>query len=117
VEIVETESGEYRLKHGAHRFHASVAAGFSHIPAIVCAAVNSPRLRQAPFLLAGSSASGNAALPLMIASLLSARCSRSGPNPRSVFRWISPCSASSRLGRQSTGYLVPIRCLQFHDLR
>jgi ParB-like chromosome segregation protein Spo0J len=35
VEIVETESGEYRLKHGTHRFHASVAAGFSHIPAIV----------------------------------------------------------------------------------
>jgi hypothetical protein len=35
VEIVETESGEYHLKHGTHRFHASVAAGFSHIPAIV----------------------------------------------------------------------------------
>jgi hypothetical protein len=35
VEIIESESRNYRLKHGAHRYHASIAAGFSHIPAIV----------------------------------------------------------------------------------
>ena len=37
IEIVEGGSGDYRyrLHQGAHRFHASVAAGFSHIPAIV----------------------------------------------------------------------------------
>jgi hypothetical protein len=36
IEIIEGASGDYRyrLHHGAHRFHASVAAGFSHIPAI-----------------------------------------------------------------------------------
>ena len=27
----------YRLHHGAHRFYASVAAGFLHIPAIILA--------------------------------------------------------------------------------
>jgi ParB-like chromosome segregation protein Spo0J len=37
IEVIEAASGDYRyrLHHGAHRFHASVAAGFSHIPAIV----------------------------------------------------------------------------------
>lgn len=37
VEITEGASGAYlySLHQGAHRFHASVAAGFSHIPAII----------------------------------------------------------------------------------
>jgi hypothetical protein len=36
VEITEDAIGDYRYRvhRGAHRFHASVAAGFSHIPAI-----------------------------------------------------------------------------------
>jgi hypothetical protein len=36
IEITEGGAGvyRYRLHHGAHRFHASVAAGFLHIPAI-----------------------------------------------------------------------------------
>jgi len=36
IEITEGASGPY-LHHGAHRFHASVAAGFLHIPAIILA--------------------------------------------------------------------------------
>jgi hypothetical protein len=37
VEVVERQQGDYRyhLHHGYHRFHASVAAGFSHVPVIV----------------------------------------------------------------------------------
>lgn len=37
IEIVEWEQGAYcyRLHHGYHRFHASVAVGFSHVPVIV----------------------------------------------------------------------------------
>ena len=39
IEITEGASGPYlySLHHGAHRFHASVAAGFLHIPAIILA--------------------------------------------------------------------------------
>jgi len=39
IEITERASGPYlySLHHGAHRFHASVAAGFLHIPAIILA--------------------------------------------------------------------------------
>jgi hypothetical protein len=38
VEVVQTQGDgpfRYRLLHGAHRFYCSVAAGFSHIPAVV----------------------------------------------------------------------------------
>jgi hypothetical protein len=37
IEIIEGASGDYhyRVHQGAHRFHASVAAGFSHIPGII----------------------------------------------------------------------------------
>src|SRR5262245_66590091 len=37
IEITEGTSGPYlySLHRGAHRFHASVAAGFLHIPAII----------------------------------------------------------------------------------
>jgi ParB-like chromosome segregation protein Spo0J len=37
IEIIEDASGayRYRLYNGAHRFHASIAAGFSLIPAIL----------------------------------------------------------------------------------
>ena len=37
IDITEGASGAYlyKLHQGAHRFHASVAAGFSHIPAVV----------------------------------------------------------------------------------
>jgi hypothetical protein len=36
VDIVAIEGSAYRFRlyHGAHRYHASVAAGFSHIPAV-----------------------------------------------------------------------------------
>jgi hypothetical protein len=39
IEIAEGASGPYlySLHHGAHRFHASLAAGFLHIPAIILA--------------------------------------------------------------------------------
>jgi len=37
IEIIEDASGDYRyrLHNGAHRFHASIAAGFSLIPSIL----------------------------------------------------------------------------------
>lgn len=37
VTTTKTESGNYRyrLHNGVHRFHASVAAGFTHIPALL----------------------------------------------------------------------------------
>jgi hypothetical protein len=37
IEVTADASGDYRYRvhHGAHRFYASVAAGFSHIPAIL----------------------------------------------------------------------------------
>jgi hypothetical protein len=37
IKIVERQQGDYRyrLYDGYHRFHASVAAGFSHVPIIV----------------------------------------------------------------------------------
>jgi hypothetical protein len=37
IEIVDGVSGDYRYRihRGAHRFHASIATGFSHIPAIL----------------------------------------------------------------------------------
>jgi hypothetical protein len=37
VEVIKLAPGaayKYRLTHGAHRFYTSIAAGFSHIPAV-----------------------------------------------------------------------------------
>ena len=43
VEVVELQPGDfkYKLVHGCHRFHCSIAAGFIHIPAICGFDINS----------------------------------------------------------------------------
>lgn len=33
--LEESEAHRFRLRHGAHRFYCAVAAGFTHVPAIV----------------------------------------------------------------------------------
>jgi hypothetical protein len=48
IEVTERNSGSYRYRliHGAHRFHASVIAGFTHIPAVPGWEPETPALNQ-----------------------------------------------------------------------